>query len=125
MKQHKSARKNGSRKRTPRKVVSRTAAPKKARIEAVALPTECVIAEIEALKADLVNCLTRPKVVTIDASALRRIDTANLQLLATFTRERRAAGRPFEWAGVPPALTDTARLLDLTLTLGLPAPEPA
>jgi ABC-type transporter Mla MlaB component len=59
--------------------------------------------------------------VQLDASAVQRVDTASLQVLAAFARDRRADGLPLEWLGVPACLTDAATLLDLTNALGLPA----
>jgi phospholipid transport system transporter-binding protein len=103
-----------------RKPARSAAAPKKLSGQ-VALPAECVIASVDDLKADLLTRLTFDSSVTIDAAAVQRIDTASLQLLAAFARDRRAAGLPFEWTGVPASVTEAANLLNLTDTLGLPA----
>jgi len=124
MKQRKAARKNGTNQRRPiarasRKVANRPAAAKKPVAGPLALPAACVIDTVEVLRSDLLSRFALAMKVTLDATALQRIDTACLQVLASFARDRRAAGLPFEWTGVPDALTDAAALLDLTATLGL------
>jgi ABC-type transporter Mla MlaB component len=58
----------------------------------------------------------------IDASAVQRIDTASLQVLAAFARDRRAGGLALEWLGVPACLAEAASLLDLTTALGFASP---
>jgi ABC-type transporter Mla MlaB component len=118
MKQRKAARKTGSTKRTP-------AARKRAGNRPFALAAECAIDSVGKLKSDLLRLLGKTGTVAIDASALRRIDTATLQVLAAFTRDRGAAGLPVEWTGVPAVLTDAARLLSLSTTLGLATPAAA
>ncbi len=61
----------------------------------------------------------------IDASAVQRIDTASLQVLAAFARDRRAGGLAVEWVGVPACLTEAATVLDLTTVLGFATLTPA
>jgi ABC-type transporter Mla MlaB component len=58
--------------------------------------------------------------LTLDVSALQRIDTAGLQLLAAFVRDRRAAGRAVAWGGRAAALEAAAVLLGLNHMLELP-----
>jgi phospholipid transport system transporter-binding protein len=87
----------------------------------LALPAECLISSVDEIKAGLVQRLDSPDSVTIDACAVQRIDTASLQVIAAFARDRRAAGLPFSWSGVPAAVNDAAALLNLTDTLGLDA----
>jgi ABC-type transporter Mla MlaB component len=118
MKQRKAARNSGSTKRTP-------AARKRTGNRPLALAADCAIGTAGKLKADLLRRLTQTDTVAIDASAVQRIDTATLQVLAAFARERGAAGLAVEWVGVPSALTDAARLLNLSALLGLAAPAAA
>jgi ABC-type transporter Mla MlaB component len=123
--------KSGSSRRAPAKAASRKSAraaaspaspsPKQGPSGQVALPAECLIATVDELRTDLTSQLTLESSVTIDAAAVQRIDTASLQLLAAFTRDRRAAGLSVEWASVPATLAEAAILLNLTHTLGLPA----
>jgi ABC-type transporter Mla MlaB component len=65
------------------------------------------------LKADLARVLAKPAVVTLDLSAVRRVDTAALQVLTSFIRERRAAGRGVECQGASDAFLATADVLGL------------
>jgi ABC-type transporter Mla MlaB component len=80
---------------------------------ALTLAAECTVAEADALKAELARRLQEPEPVTVDVSALQRIDTAGLQLLAAFVRDRRTAGRAVAWRGRAPALESAAGLLGL------------
>jgi ABC-type transporter Mla MlaB component len=132
MKQHKAPRKTGTRKHAPRagakrKVAGRKAAtpkvtPRKRAPGPLMLPADCVIGSVPELRTALVSRVSSETAVTLDAAKVERIDTASLQLLAAFVRERRAAGLAFEWAGVPDAVTEAAALLNLTTHLGLAAP---
>jgi ABC-type transporter Mla MlaB component len=129
MKQRKAARKTGPRTRTAVKAVPKrktVAAKKLARsgrsARPLALPAECAIAAAAGLRADLLKRLPDAGNVQIDASAVQRIDTASLQVLAAFARDRRAEGLPIEWLGVPACLTEAATLLDLTDALGFARP---
>ncbi len=74
-----------ARRRSARQVPARAARP-------VALPAECVIASAAELRAALLKRLAEAGNVQIDASAVQRIDTASLQVLAAFSRDRRAGG---------------------------------
>jgi anti-anti-sigma regulatory factor len=87
----------------------------------LALPAECLIANAVALREQLIAVVEEAVPVTLNVSAVERIDTACLQLLAAFATERRAASRPVVWCGVTASLAERARLLDLDASLGLPA----
>jgi ABC-type transporter Mla MlaB component len=87
----------------------------------LALTAECLVAGASALKARLASLLDEPQPITLDISALQRIDTAGLQVLTGFIRERAGHGRTVEWRGTAPALTGAAQLLGLTALLRLPA----
>jgi ABC-type transporter Mla MlaB component len=128
MKQRKPARKTGRTTRAAQKAAPRRkAAPTRKAVLArkvarpIALPAEVAIAAAPELRAGLLKRLTDAETVQIDASAVRRIDTASLQVLAAFARDRRSDGLPVEWLGVPACLTEAAALLDLTDALGLAA----
>ena len=86
---------------------------------ALTLAAECTVAEADSLKAELARRLTASEPVTVDVSALQRIDTAGLQLLAAFVRDRRNAGRKVEWRGRASALEAAAGLLGLNDMLEL------
>jgi ABC-type transporter Mla MlaB component len=76
-------------------------------------PADCTIAQAGDLKAQLARLLEEPTAVTLDLSAIRRIDTAALQVLTVFIRERRAAGRDVECRGASDAFLVTADVLGL------------
>jgi ABC-type transporter Mla MlaB component len=80
-----------------------------------------MVAEAVSLKDRLAALLEEPQPVTLDVAALQRIDTAGLQVLAAFVRERADNGRAVEWQGTVPVLTTAAQLLGLTSVLKLPA----
>jgi len=90
---------------------------------ALTLAAECTVAEAESLKTGLTRLVEEVTPVTLDVGALQRIDTAGLQLLAAFVRDRRAAARAVEWRGRAPALDAAADLLGLRGMLELPAEE--
>ena len=59
--------------------------------------------------------------VTIDAGAVERIDTAGMQLLVAFKRDRAANGLGTDWCDVKATLHEAANILGLAGHLGLPA----
>lgn len=88
---------------------------------ALALAAECLVSGASTLKESLAGLLDEPQPITLDITALQRIDTAGLQVLTAFIRERAGHGRTVEWRGTAPALTSAAQLLGLTSLLRLPA----
>jgi ABC-type transporter Mla MlaB component len=85
--------------------------------------TECVIANAESLKSQLCQLLPAAAPVTLDLSALQRVDTAGLQLLAAFVRERVAQGREVRTLGAAPGVLAAAALLGLGPLLERDAPQ--
>lgn len=79
---------------------------------------ECTLAEAEPLKTALIGLLDEPEAVTLDAGAVQRVDTAALQLLAAFVRDRRLLGRETQWRGADQTLQPAARLLGMDGMLG-------
>jgi ABC-type transporter Mla MlaB component len=86
---------------------------------AFAVAAECTVADAGSLKAGLAKLLDAAGMVTLDISAVQRIDTAGLQVIATFVRERESHGRQVEWRGTAPALSTAAKLLGLSSFLKL------
>ena len=76
-------------------------------------PADCTIAQAADLKTALARMIAKPTRVTLDLSTIRRVDTAALQVLTTFIRERRAAGRDVECTGATDAFLVTAGILGL------------
>jgi len=103
------------------KAIPAPAAPSAAADEgALRLAAECTVAEADAIKSQLEQRLHESACVLMDVTALQRIDTAALQLLAAFVRDRRTAGLAVEWRGPAPALQTAAALLGLNDMLELP-----
>jgi ABC-type transporter Mla MlaB component len=86
---------------------------------AFAVAAECTVADAGSLKTGLAKLLDAPGTVTLDISAVQRIDTAGLQVIATFVRERESQGRQVQWRGEAPAMSNAARLLGLDALLKL------
>ncbi|HKQ80742.1 MAG TPA: STAS domain-containing protein [Steroidobacteraceae bacterium] len=85
----------------------------------IVLPANCTLRETAELKTSLMRWLDTADVVKLDASALQRIDTAALQVLCAFVRDRQSRNLPFSWEGGAAALSDATRLLGVTALLGL------
>jgi ABC-type transporter Mla MlaB component len=88
---------------------------------ALALPAECTLADAETLKMRLTALLRIVKPVTLDVGGVRRIDTASMQLLAAFARDRRVQSLPVAMSGESPVFDEAVRLLGLHDLLG-PSP---
>ena len=80
-----------------------------------------MVSEAGSLKESLAALLDEPLPVTLDIAALQRIDTAGLQVITAFVRERAGHDRTVEWQGTAPVMTTAAQLLGLTTLLRLPA----
>lgn len=91
---------------------------KRANAGSLALAADCSLPQAAALRAKLARLLTRASTVTLDAGAVTRIDTASLQLLTAFVRDRRNRGRAVVWRNLPPAFHEAAGLLGLSTVLG-------
>lgn len=85
----------------------------------VQLPVDSRIAEAEALHRQLRQAMTAGP-VSVDGSAVDRVDTSVLQLLAVCQRELQQRGTCMGWVGVSNALRAAAAQLGLTQTLALP-----
>jgi ABC-type transporter Mla MlaB component len=83
------------------------------------LTTSPSIRTVTSLQAELAERLDESGTVQIDGSAVDRIDTAALQLLAVFVRDLRAEARAVEWVGRSVGLQKAANGLGLSMLLGL------
>jgi anti-anti-sigma regulatory factor len=108
--------KKGSRGATT-KVAAKPSAAADARVDLIELPAECTIADAGELKERLMKILGHPTALTFDCSAVQRVDTATLQMLAAFVRDRRAEGLPVEWSTDGAAFKSAASLLGLSSLL--------
>ncbi|MGH8219836.1 MAG: STAS domain-containing protein [Steroidobacteraceae bacterium] len=77
------------------------------------LPSECTLADVHELKSKLTALLKTESPVCVDVSGLRRIDTASLQLLAAFARDRCASRRAIDIRGESTVFSEAVRLLGL------------
>jgi len=82
--------------------------------------TSPTIRTITSLQTELAERLDESGPLQIDATAVDRVDTAGLQLLAAFVRDLRAEARTVEWVGCSDALQKAARALGLHSALCLP-----
>lgn len=87
----------------------------------LSLPAECTVSGASSLKEQLATLLDEPRSVTLDVTALQRIDTAALQVITAFVRERTGHSRAVEWQGSAQVLATAAQLLGLNSALKLPS----
>ena len=98
----------------------RTAKPEDLCIQ---LPGEPGIRDAAELHQQLLAAVDHAAGVTIDASAITRVDSAILQLLTVFVIERKSQGQPVVWKQPSEVFCRAARMIDLADPLGLqPAP---
>ncbi|WP_411834791.1 STAS domain-containing protein [Pseudoxanthomonas mexicana] len=92
-------------------------------MSAVPLGDDLGIEAATDLKQQLSAHLARSEPLMLDAGAVQRVHTASVQVLCTFVRERRQAGRQTGFSDISPALRDAARLLGVSVQLGFPGPD--
>jgi phospholipid transport system transporter-binding protein len=85
----------------------------------LSLPCSCTVKDAANLKVELCRHLETADCVVVDAANLERIDTAALQLLCAFVRDREARGLKVQWRGDSAALQEAVDLLALRPLLGL------
>lgn len=88
-------------------------AARKASTVSAPLAADCTIEHAPGLHQQLGKVLANRACVTLDFSQVKRCDTAGLQILVAFIRERREAGRPVGLKGVQDGFLATAKLLGL------------
>jgi anti-anti-sigma regulatory factor len=85
-----------------------------------ALTASCTVRDSLALKSALLDLLMDQLPVTFDVRAVERIDTAALQVLCAFVRDRKAAGGKVLWVGYTESFCEAIRLLGLQQLLDIP-----
>jgi anti-anti-sigma regulatory factor len=85
--------------------------------EVIALPADCTLRNIGALRDRLCEVAADVNNVTLDLRQLERFDTATLQLIAAFARDQVRRGTNLLTCGNRPAWDEAAELLGLTATL--------
>jgi phospholipid transport system transporter-binding protein len=99
----------------------RHASQKRANALSAAPGADCTIAHAAALHARLARVVAKPAPLSLDLSAIKRVDTAGLQVLAAFVRQRRADGREVACVGAGEVFLSAARLLGLDTLFAVPA----
>ena len=85
------------------------------------LAANCSVKDAAALKSSLCALANQSAAVTLDTSAVERVDTATMQLLCAFVRDRGARNQSVVWRGVSQALNDAVRLLGVGALLNVDA----
>jgi ABC-type transporter Mla MlaB component len=91
----------------------------------IVLASACTVKDAAALKSALCDALDDERAVALDAGAVERIDTAALQLVCAFVRDRKAQSKAVYWKSVSDAMREAARLLGAAELLCLSETEPA
>ena len=103
----------GKRAAVSRKPKVSAKAARRAQGAVTALAADCTIEHAPGLHKQLARVLANRACVTLDFSAVKRCDTAGLQVLVAFIRERRDAGGELELASLSESFLATAQLLGL------------
>ena len=90
-----------------------------AETRSIAIQADCTHRHAAALRTLLLSRLDAPEQVNLDIGAVERVDTACLQLLTAFVRERGQKGRSVAWQGDSGPLRQAASMLGLSVILGL------
>jgi ABC-type transporter Mla MlaB component len=85
----------------------------------VVLAANCSVKDAAALKVSLCAIANESIDVTLDVSAVERVDTATMQLLCAFVRDRSGRQQNVLWRGESQAVQDAVRLLGIGTLLGL------
>lgn len=89
----------------------------------VTLPSSCTLRDSLALKALLLDQLALGVNLLVDGSAVERIDTAGLQLLAASARDIGERKQRMRWSGASAQLRAAASRIGVSGLLGLPSDE--
>jgi anti-anti-sigma regulatory factor len=101
--------------KTVRRTSKTSASPP--RSEVIALPADCTVRHIGALRDQLCGVPPEVRNITLDLRRLERFDTATLQLIAAFARDQTARGTNLLTCGNRPAWDEAAQLLGLSAAL--------
>lgn len=83
------------------------------------LASHCTIKDAAALKLDLCAMAHAGAEVSIDVTAVERIDTSTMQLLCAFVRDRAKRGQEVLFKGESQSWREAVRLLGVAELLGL------
>ena len=76
------------------------------------------VSQARALHALLGQALTQPMPLVLDAGQVEQVDTAAMQVLASFCRQLRAQGATMRWGAVSLPVQQASQLLGLGSFLG-------
>lgn len=86
----------------------------------VAMASNCTVKDAAAIRRSLCEVADAAGQVVIDAGAVERVDTAVMQVLVAFVRDRLGRDREVTWRAPSIALLDSAHLLGVSDLLTLP-----
>lgn len=95
------------------------AAPASSLLATIGLSSNCTVKDAGNLKRELLQLLDEPRSVAIDARSVERIDTAVVQLLCAFVRDRADRNLGVTWTCPTQPLLDAVRLLGVGSMLAL------
>jgi ABC-type transporter Mla MlaB component len=98
-------------------------APAASRRPTIALASNCNVKDAVELKQSLCHHVADSAPVALEVGKVERVDTATMQLLCAFVRDRAAQQREVVWAGDTRVIRDAAHLLGVESMLALPAPD--
>lgn len=87
--------------------------------EIVVLAEQCLMRDAVALREQLQSLMSQPT-VAINASGVERVDTAAMQVLLAFARDRAKLGLSLTWQGRSDVFNEAAQLLGIHSMLALP-----
>ncbi|WP_329742692.1 STAS domain-containing protein [Dyella sp. A6] len=93
-------------------------------VQPVVLPADCRLAEVSALRGQLLDALKAPS-SELDGAGVERVDGTAVQLLVAFCRDAKKHQHAVRWLGASDALREAAALLGVDRMLDLPAVRPA
>ena len=89
-------------------------------VSTVVLASHCAVKDAVALKTLLSAVAAEALPVILDIGNVQRVDTATVQLLCVFAKDRRARGLKIEWRGASAVFEEAVKLLGVGLLLGFP-----
>ena len=98
-------------------LASASASESASRARVIALASHCTVKDAAALKLDLCAIADEAD-VTLDVGAVERIDTATMQLLCAFVRDRSLREQKVTWKGESECWRNAVRVLGAGELLG-------
>jgi anti-anti-sigma regulatory factor len=112
---------NAAKAAAPLELVAVSASSAAAASATYRLAATCTVRDCASLKTALSELMYAPGEAILDVSAIERVDTAALQLLYAFARDRKAQGGIVTWSGNSECFSEAVNALGLFASMGLPA----